>query len=77
MIKRIGKYFCVCHGHPIDPRIPNDKPIGTPIKCFSISKYGYQEAYKKAFGLHTILDAKHKALIRKLEAENNKTKQRS
>lgn len=56
MIKRL-KYkgvdsYCVVHGHPPNPENPNDKPIGTPIKCYSIAKYGKDEALKKAQAMH-------------------------
>jgi len=46
------KQACVVHGHPKKVGSKTDKPIGTPIKCYSFDKYGRKEAIKKAHAMH-------------------------
>lgn len=55
MVVKRGDQWCVVHGHPQKPGSPTDKPIGTPIKCYSISEYGEEGAKKKAQALHTAI----------------------
>lgn len=54
VVKR-GDKWCVVHGSPQKPDSPTDKPIGTAIKCYSISEYGEEGAKKKAQALHTAI----------------------
>ena len=52
MVQKIGNKWCVVHAHPMKPSSKTDKPIGTPIYCYSIDKYGEEEAKKKADKMH-------------------------
>ena len=51
-VEKRGGYWCVLHGHPKNPGSKTDKPIGTPIKCYSIAKYGEEGARKRAYAMH-------------------------
>lgn len=55
MIKRKGNYICVVHGHPQKPGSKTDKPVGTSIKCYSISKFGIKRAKELARKLHAAI----------------------
>jgi hypothetical protein len=52
MVEKRGDSWCVLHGHPKKEGSKTDKPAGTPIKCYSIAKYGEDLARKKAFAMH-------------------------
>ena len=59
-VEQRGAYWCVMHGHPQNPDSPTDKPMGTPIKCFSIAKYGYNEAKRRAEAMHRAILSQQK-----------------
>lgn len=52
MVKKVGNQWCVLHGHPKKEGSKTDKPIGTPIKCWSIEEYGELEAKRRATRMH-------------------------
>lgn len=55
MIKIFSDKICVVHSHSFDPRIPGDKPLGTPVQCWLFSKYSKSQALRRAKVLHRTL----------------------
>lgn len=52
MVVKRGNYYCVVHGHEMKKDSETDKPIGTPIYCYSIEEYGEEKAKEKADKMH-------------------------
>jgi len=60
VVKR-GNAWCVVHAHPQKKGSKRDKPPGTPIKCWSISKYGNAGARRRALAMHRAIAASQAA----------------
>jgi len=55
MVKKFPDKYCVVHAHEQKPDVPQDKPVGTPIKCFPYeqgNEKSEETARRKAYGLH-------------------------